>query len=167
MKVFLGIELGSTRIKAVAVDQSGKPLAAGNFDWENRYENGVWTYHMDDVWRGLQESFKQLAADYRAKHAAPLPELSGIGISAMMHGYLVFDKNDRQLTEFRTWRNTITEEASATLTKTFGFNIPQRWSIAHLYRAVTEREAHVGDISCLMTLAVYVHYKLTGKKSRG
>jgi len=167
MKVFLGIELGSTRIKAVAIDQGGKPLATGGFDWENRFENGVWTYHIDEVWSGLRASFKQLAADYSEKHSGPLPELSGIGISAMMHGYLALDKNDNQLTEFRTWRNTITEESAGILTGTFGFNIPQRWSIAHLYRAVLNKESHVGEIAFLTTLAVYVHYKLTGEKVAG
>jgi len=167
MKVFLGIELGSTRIKAVAIDQAGKPLAQGGFDWENRYENGVWTYHLKDVWIGIQESYKQLTSDYLEKQGAPLSDISGIGISAMMHGYLVLDKNDNQLAEFRTWRNTITEESAELLTKTFGFNIPQRWSIAHLHRAVTKRESHVHEIKHLTTLAGYVHYKLTGRKVVG
>ena len=167
MKTFLGIELGSTRIKGVLIDDKGKPLASGGFDWENRFENGVWTYRLDDVWRGLQESFAQLVADYREKQGEPLPEISGIGISAMMHGYFVLDKNDDQLAEFRTWRNTITEESAALLTETFGFNIPQRWSIAHLHRAVIKREPHVNEIAHLTTLAGYVHYKLTGKKVVG
>lgn len=167
MGIFLGIEFGSTRIKAVATDHTGAPLASGGFDWENRYENGVWTYHMDDVWRGLQASVAQLIADYQEKHAGPFPALSGLGISAMMHGYLVFDKADRQLAEFRTWRNTITEEAASLLTGTFGFNIPQRWSIAHLCRAVMLHEAHVCEIDFLTTLAGYVHYRLTGEKVLG
>jgi len=162
MKIFLGIELGSTRIKAVAIDQNGKPLASGGFDWENRYENGVWTYSLDDVWTGLQESYKQLVADYKEQQGAPLSEISGIGISAMMHGYLVFDKDYNQLAEFRTWRNTITEKSAEILTKTFGHNIPQRWSAAHLHHAVTGHEAHVNEITYLTTLAGYVHYKLTG-----
>jgi len=167
MKKFLGIELGSTRIKAVVIDQTGTPLASGGFDWENRFEHGVWTYHLDDVWRGLRESFAQLCADYQSKHGTPLPGLSCIGVSAMMHGYLAFDKNDNQLAEFRTWRNTITEHESEYLSDVFGFNIPQRWSIAHLYRAVQSKESHVGDIAFLTTLAGYVHYRLTGEKVIG
>ena len=167
MKVFLGIELGSTRIKAVAIDELGKPLASGGFDWENKFENGVWTYSLDDVWKGLQESYRQLVADYTDKQKNPLPELSGIGISAMMHGYLVLDKNDEQLAEFRTWRNTITEKSAELLTKAFDFSIPQRWSTAHLHHAVTGKEAHVHEISHITTLAGYVHYKLTGEKVIG
>jgi len=166
MKVFLGIELGSTRIKAVAIDQGGKPLASGGFDWENRFENGFWTYRLEDVRTGLQESYKELAADYQKKQGAPL-EVSGIGISAMMHGYLVLDKEDKHLAEFRTWRNTITEKSSELLTKLFDFAIPQRWTIAHIHRAVTERESHVSDIVHLTTLAGYVHYRLTGQKVVG
>jgi len=167
MNVFIGIELGSTRIKAVAIDQCGKPLASGGFDWENRFENGVWTYRLDDVWSGLQASYKELVADYQEKQKTPLSEISGIGISAMMHGYFVLDKNDNQLAEFRTWRNTITEKSADILTKAFGFNIPQRWSIAHLHHAVSNREPHIGDIAHVTTLAGYVHYKLTGEKIVG
>jgi sugar (pentulose or hexulose) kinase len=167
MKVFLGVELGSTRIKAVAIDETGKLLASGGFDWENRYENGMWTYHLDDAWRGLRESISQLFADYKETQNAVLTEISGIGISAMMHGYLVFDKNYSQLTEFRTWRNTITEEAAKQLSAAFNFNIPQRWSIAHVYRAVLENEPHVSEIKSLTTLAGYIHYKLTGKNVVG
>lgn len=167
MKTFLGIELGSTRIKAILIDQKGLPLASGGFDWENRFENGVWTYHLDDVWTGLQETIKELYADYQAKHNAPLQEISGMGISAMMHGYLALDKDDNQLAEFRTWRNTLTEESANLLTDLFKFNIPQRWSIAHLHRAIIGKEAHVEKISYLTTLAGYVHYCLTGKKVVG
>jgi len=167
MKAFLGIEFGSTRIKAVAVDQGGKTLASGGFEWENRFENGIWTYHLDDVLRGLQESYSQLAAEYREKHKEPLRELSGIGVSAMMHGYIAIDKNDCQLAEFRTWRNTITGESAARLTELFGFNIPQRWSIAHLHRALIGKEPHVAEINYLTTLAGYVHYRLTGEKVVG
>ena len=167
MKTFLGIELGSTRIKAVLIDRQGKPLAAGSYDWENRFENGVWTYRLDDVWIGLRETFSQLCADYQSNKNAPMPPVSGMGISAMMHGYLALDKNGNQLAEFRTWRNTITEQAASKLTEAFGFNIPQRWSIAHLYRAICENEAHVGDIAYLTTLGGYVHYMLTGKKVIG
>ena len=167
MKVFLGIELGSTRIKAVAIDQNGKQLASGGFDWENRYENGVWTYSLDDVWIGLQESYKDLVTDYKTQQRELLSEISGIGISAMMHGYLVFDKDYNQLTEFRTWRNTITEKSAEILTKAFGHNIPLRWSAAHLHHAVTGHEAHVSEITYLTTLAGYVHYKLTGQNVVG
>jgi len=167
MKVFLGIELGSTRIKAVAIDAGGKPLASGGFDWENRFENSVWTYRLEDVRTGLQESYKELVADYNAKQGSPLPELSGIGISAMMHGYLVLDKQDNQMAEFRTWRNTITEDSSKLLTKTFDFAIPQRWTIAHLHRAVTNDESHVSEIGYLTTLAGYVHFRLTGERVVG
>jgi len=166
MKVYLGIELGSTRIKAVAIDVKGKPLASGGYDWENRFENGIWTYRMDDVWTGLRESYKELLSDYNKKHGSA-PEIAAIGISAMMHGYIPLDKDDNQLTEFRTWRNTITGESSELITKTFGFNIPQRWTIAHLHHAVKSKEAHVSEISYLATLAAYVHYKLTGKKVVG
>jgi len=167
MKVFLGIELGSTRIKAVAIDEHGKPLASGGFDWENKFENGVWTYSLDDVWRGLQVSYKELVEDYQKQQGSPLIELSGIGISAMMHGYLVLDKNDDQLAEFRTWRNTITEKSSEILTELFNFSIPQRWSIAHIHHAVTGKEPHVHEIGHLTTLAGYVHFKLTGEKVVG
>jgi len=167
MKTFLGIELGSTRIKAVLIDEGGTPQASGGFDWENRFEHGVWTYHLDDVWRGLRESFSNLLADYRKTNGGAAPDISGIGVSAMMHGYLAFDQNGDQLAEFRTWRNTITEEAAERLTETFGFNIPQRWSIAHLYRAVLGGEAHVREIGFLTTLAGYVHYQLTGEKVLG
>jgi len=167
MKVFVGIELGSTRIKAVAVDENGKPLASGGYDWENQYINGLWTYSLDNVWKGLQESYKNLAADYKEQQNKPMPELCGIGISAMMHGYLVLDKNDNQLAEFRTWRNTITEKSAEFLTKLFNFSIPQRWSIAHLHHVVTGREEHVSEIKHLTTLAGYVHFKLTGEKVVG
>ena len=167
MKVFLGIELGSTRIKAVAIDPSGKPLAAGGFDWENCFENGIWTYKLDDVWRGLQASFKELAEDFRTKYNTPLSEIAGIGISAMMHGYLVFDKNMKQLAQFRTWRNTITGKAAKELTELLDFNIPLRWSVSHLYHAILGKEDHVDEISLMTTLAGYVHYKLTGKSVVG
>ncbi|MCL2377482.1 MAG: FGGY family carbohydrate kinase, partial [Defluviitaleaceae bacterium] len=167
MKSFLGIELGSTRIKAVLTDATGQALASGGYNWENRLENGVWTYRMDDVWFGLRECFSDLIGDYGAKHAQTFPDIGCIGISAMMHGYLPLDDNGEQLTEFRTWRNTITKEASTRLTDAFGFNIPQRWSIAHLYRAIAGGEAHVNDIGLLTTLAGYVHYKLTGQRVIG
>ena len=167
MGAYLGIELGSTRIKAVLTDQHGALLASGGFDWENRFEKGVWTYHLDDVWHGLRTCYSELCADYQKQNGVSLKTLDGMGISAMMHGYLALDKNDNQLAEFRTWRNTITEDAASFLTDIFGFNIPQRWSIAHLYRVISAGEDHVGDIAFLTTLAGYVHYKLTGKKVIG
>ena len=167
MNIFLGIELGSTRIKAVVVNENGAPLASGGFDWENRFENGVWTYRLDDVWRGLAESFADLCKDYQNKNGTTLPEISCIGVSAMMHGYVALDKDDNQLAEFRTWRNTITEEEVEILTELFNFNIPQRWTVAHLFRAMRIKENHVNDIAYLNTLASYVHYKLTGEKVTG
>ena len=164
---FLGIEFGSTRIKAVLADKGGAPIASGEFGWENRFENGIWTYRLDDVWRGIRESFAMLLADHRKNHGLAVPEIAGLGVSAMMHGYMALDQNGNQLAEFRTWRNTITEDAAARLTEAFGFSIPQRWSIAHLYHAILGGETHVKDIAFLTTLAGYVHYKLTGEKVIG
>jgi sugar (pentulose or hexulose) kinase len=166
-KLFLGIELGSTRIKAVLIDEGCAIAASGGHDWENRLENGIWTYSLDDVWAGVQDAFLKLSENYRQSFGRPLTKIDAIGVSAMMHGYLPFDKNDNQLAGFRTWRNTITGQASELLTKEFGFNVPQRWSAAHLFQAILNGENHVGDISFLTTLAGYVHYKLTGKKVLG
>ena len=166
-KTALGIELGSTRIKAVLIDGNYSPIASGSHDWENRLEDGVWTYCLDDVWKGLQECFRNLALDVKKSYGIDLVSVGAIGISAMMHGYLVFDKNDNQLVPFRTWRNTMTEKAAAGLTEKFQFNIPQRWNIAHLYQAILNNEPHVKDISFMTTLAGYVHWKLTGKKVLG
>ena len=167
MNTFLGIELGSTRIKAVLIGEDYAPIASGGFDWENRFENGVWTYHLEDVWQGLQASFSSLKADYFATYQKPLPPPAGIGVSAMMHGYLAFNQKGALLAPFRTWRNTTTEEAAAELTGAFAFNIPQRWSVAHIYQAMLNGESHVGDVAFLTTLAGYVHYKLTGQKVLG
>ena len=164
---FLGIELGSTRIKAVLTDKKGKLLAQGWHNWENRFENGIWTYHIEDIWTGLQESFKGLVKDYQEKSGATFPDITCIGISAMMHGYLPLDEVGEPLAEFRTWRNTITETEATHLTELFGFNIPQRWSIAHLYRAMAGNEAHINQIKILTTLAGYVHYKLCGQSVLG
>ena len=163
-KESLGIELGSTRIKAVLIDENCNPIASGSHTWENKYENGYWTYSLDDVWKGLQDAFAELNRDTSEKFGSIIKKLSSIGFSAMMHGYLPFDKNGNQLAEFRTWRNTTTAEASSELTKLFNFNIPQRWSIAHLYQAILNKEEHVKDISYLTTLAGYVHWKLSGEK---
>ena len=163
----LGIELGSTRIKAVLIDKEHMPVASGDFEWENQLVNGIWTYSMDMIHKGLQECFKSLKADVKEKFGVTLTEVGGIGISAMMHGYLPFDKDGKQLAEFRTWRNTITGEAADSLTKHLGFNIPQRWSIAHYYQALLNNESHVKDIDYLTTLAGYVHWRLTGLKVMG
>ena len=166
-KTSLGIELGSTRIKAILINENFGIIASGSHDWENRLEDGIWTYHLDDVWTGLQDSFRSLAADVQKQYGIPLVKVGAIGISAMMHGYLVFDREEKQLVPFRTWRNTITEKAAALLTEKFQFNIPLRWSIAHLYQAILNREAHVKDIVFLTSLAGYVHWKLTGEKVLG
>lgn len=163
----LGIEFGSTRIKAVLIGRDHSPLASGSHSWENRLENGIWTYGLDDIWNGLQDCYRSLAADVKEKYGVDLRKIGSIGISAMMHGYLVFDKNDKLLVPFRTWRNTTTEEAAKKLTELFRFNIPLRWSIAHLYQAILNDEPHVGEISFLTTLAGYVHWRLTGRKVIG
>ena len=163
----LGIELGSTRSKAVLIGPDHAPIATGAYDWENRLENGVWTYHLEDVWTGIQAAFRELREEVQSRCGVPLTTLGAMGVSAMMHGYLPFDQTGEQLCEFRTWRNTITEAEAQELTQLFQFNIPQRWSIAHLYRAIRQGEAHVKDIAFLTTLEGYVHWKLTGKKVLG
>jgi len=163
----LGIELGSTRIKAVLIGGDHTPIASGSHDWENRYENGVWTYSLADVWSGLQDCHQKLCTDVLEKYNIPLQNLGAIGFSAMMHGYLAFDQAENLLVPFRTWRNTMTEEACEELSEIFQFNIPQRWSIAHLYQAILNKETHVRDIRYLTTLAGYVHWKLSGQKVLG
>ena len=163
----LGIELGSTRIKAVLIDSTHAPVAMGVHDWENRLENGVWTYHMEDVWQGVQDAFADLRKNVKEQYGVELTRLAGIGISAMMHGYLPFDAKGTLLAPFRTWRNTMTAQAAEELTELFRFNVPQRWSIAHLYQAILNQEAHVKDVAFLTTLAGYVHWKLTGRKVLG
>lgn len=163
----LGIELGSTRIKAVLAAPDGTVLASGAHDWQNRLEGGYWTYHLDDVWAGIQDAYAQLKADYRSRYGQPLQTVGALGVSAMMHGYLPFDKAGHQLAAFRTWRNTTTLPAATALTERFHFNIPQRWSIAHLYQAILNGEEHVRDVAFLTTLAGYVHWQLTGKKVLG
>ena len=166
-KESLGIEFGSTRIKAVLVDENCNPIASGGHTWENRLENGYWTYHNDDIWLGLQDAYSKLNTDCVEKFGSPIKNLASLGFSAMMHGYLPFDKNGNQLAEFRTWRNTTTAPAAQKLTALFDFNIPQRWSVAHLYQAVLNGEEHVADIDYLTTLAGYVHWKLSGIKAVG
>jgi sugar (pentulose or hexulose) kinase len=166
-KTVLGIELGSTRIKAVLIGEDQTPIASGSFEWENQYENGVWTYSLENVWEGLRESYRKLSSEVSEKYNTPLKAIGAIGFSAMMHGYMAFDKDGKLLVQFRTWRNTITGQAAEKLTDLFQFNIPQRWSIAHLYQAILNKEPHVKDISHQTTLAGYVHWKLTGQKVLG
>ena len=160
-KTALGIEFGSTRIKAVLVDDRYNPIASGSYEWENRYENGVWTYSLDDIHKGLQGSYSDLTKDVQEKYGVELTSVGALGISAMMHGYMPFDKEGKLLVPFRTWRNNITGEASEKLMELFQYNIPQRWSIAHLYQAILNGEEHVKDIDYMCTLEAYVHRMLT------
>jgi len=160
----LGIELGSTRIKGVLLDETHTPIASGSFDWENQLVDGIWTYSMDMIHTGIQACYADLARDVQEKFGTPLTTVGAIGISGMMHGYLVFDKEMNLLVPFRTWRNTITGQAAGILSKEFGFNIPQRWSISHLYQAILNEEPHVPQIDFLATLCSYIHYRLTGKR---
>ena len=166
-KAVLGIEFGSTRIKAVLVDEDRMPIASGAHDWENRLENGVWTYTLDDIWTGLQDCYKKMTEDVMEQYGVKVEKLAGIGFSAMMHGYLAFDKDGNLLVPFRTWRNTITQQASEALTEAFQFHIPQRWSIAHLYQAILNGEEHVPQVDFFTTLDGYIHWQLTGEKVLG
>ena len=163
----LGLELGSTRIKAVLAAPDGAVLATGAFDWENRWEGGYWTYHLEEVWAGIQAAYAALAADYKARFGRELTRVGALGVSAMMHGYLAFDGAGALLVPFRTWRNTNTRQAAEALTARLHFNIPQRWSAAHLYQAILNGEAHVRQVAFLTTLAGYVHWQLTGQKVLG
>ncbi len=166
-KMVLGLELGSTRIKAVLIDENHNPVASGSHSWENKLENGVWTYALEDAVAGVRACYSSLRKDVEEKFGQPLTRVAAIGISGMMHGYLVFDREGNQLAPFRTWRNTITGEASEALTKLFQFNIPQRWSLAHLYQAILNGESHVSQIASLTTLSGYIHYLLTGRRVIG
>lgn len=166
-KTVLGIEFGSTRIKAVLVDETHSPVAMGTHDWENRLENNIWTYSLDDIWNGLQGCYQSLVQDVKNKYGVALTKIGAIGFSGMMHGYMPFNADGELLVPFRTWRNTMTGEACAKLTPVFNFNIPQRWSIAHLYQAILSKEPHVKDITFFTTLAGYIHWKLTGCKVMG
>ena len=166
-KTALGIELGSTRIKAVLIDENHEVLAIGNHDWENQLVNNIWTYSLDAIWKGLQDCYGDLAKQVQEKYGTPIKTLGSLGFSAMMHGYMAFDKSGELLVPFRTWRNTITQDASEKLTSLFNYHIPQRWSIAHLYQAILNKESHIKDISFLTTLAGYVHWLLTGEKVLG
>lgn len=162
-----GLEFGSTNIKAVLIGPDHSPIASGSHDWENQLVNGIWTYSLKAVWAGLQDAYSKLAADVLNRYGVVLTSAGAFGFSAMMHGYLPFDGNDKLLVPFRTWRNTITGEAAAELTELFNFNIPQRWSIAHLEQAILNGEEHVKEIAFMTTLAGYVHWKVTGKKVLG
>jgi sugar (pentulose or hexulose) kinase len=163
----LGIELGSTRIKAVLIGPDHAPLAVGDHDWENQLVDRLWTYSLDDVWAGVQHSVSALAEDVRRRHGVELTGVGALGVSAMMHGYLAFDADGGLLAPFRTWRNTNTGRAAERLSAEFGCNIPHRWSVAHLYQAILDREDHVGRVDHLTTLAGYVHWQLTGEKVLG
>ena len=163
----LGIEFGSTTIKAVLVTQDFQVVASGSYVWENELDHHIWTYPLAKVWEGVQTSYAKLAAEVKEQYGLALTKIGSIGISAMMHGYLAFDKEDNLLVPFRTWRNNITGEAAAKLTDLFGFNIPERWSIAHLYQAILNQEDHVKDLAFITTLDGYVTWQLTGEKTTG
>lgn len=166
-KAMLGIELGSTRIKAVLIDQDNKPIAQGSHSWENQLVDGLWTYSLDAIWNGLQDCYADLRANVKEQYGIGIETLAALGVSAMMHGYMPFDKEGNLLAEFRTWRNTNTGEAAAALSELFVYNIPLRWSISHLYQAILNNEPHVRNIHFLTTLAGYVHWQLTGEKVLG
>lgn len=166
-RTVIGIEFGSTRIKAVMLNEDHMPIASGSYIWENQLQNGIWTYSLADAETGLQTCFATLKADFEKKYKQKLTTVGAIGISGMMHGYLPFDQEGQQLCEFRTWRNTITGDAARILTELFGFNIPQRWSIAHLYQVILNNEEHVKKIARITTLAGYFHCRLTGKHVLG
>lgn len=166
-RAVLGIELGSTRIKAVLIDEENKPIAQGSHTWENQLVDGLWTYSIDAVWNGLQDCYADLRADVQQQYGVEIEKLAAIGVSAMMHGYMAFDKQQEILVPFRTWRNTNTGPAAAKLSELFVFNIPLRWSISHLYQAILNDEPHVSNIDFLTTLAGYVHWQLTGQRVLG
>lgn len=163
----LGVEFGSTRIKAVLIGEDHQPIATGSHEWENRYANGLWTYSLDDVWTGLQAAYRELREQVQATYGVPLKATGAIGFSGMMHGYMAFDASGELLVPFRTWRNTTTGPAATELTELLSFNIPLRWSIAHLHQAILNNEPHVPEIAHITTLAGYVHWKLTGRQVLG
>lgn len=166
-KAVLGIEFGSTRIKAVLIDEEHRPIASGAHDWQNQLVDGIWTYSLEAIWGGLQDCYQKMTEDVKEKYGVAVKKLAAIGFSGMMHGYMAFNEKNELLVPFRTWRNTITEEAATELTEVFSFHIPQRWSIAHLYQAVLNEEPHVKDITYFTTLAGYIHWMLTGEKVLG
>ncbi len=166
-KAILGIEFGSTRIKAVLVDEDNRPIAQGVHDWENQLVDGLWTYSTEAIWYGLQDCYAHLRENVRAEYDVEIESLAAIGISVMMHGYMPFNERAEILVPFRTWRNTNTGRAAEELSKLFVFNVPLRWSISHLYQAILDKETHVKDITYLTTLAGYIHWQLTGEKVLG
>ena len=166
-KAIAGIELGSTRIKTVLIDEDHVPIASGSYDWENKLDGHIWTYSLEDIWKGLQGSYQDMVRDVKEKYGAEVKKLAAIGFSAMMHGYMAFVSQDQLLVPFRTWRNTITGQAADELTKLFQYNIPQRWSIAHLYQAILNGEEHVKDVAYFTTLSGYIHWQLTGQRVLG
>ena len=166
-KAILGIEFGSTRIKAVLIDEKNKPIAQGSHTWENQLENGLWTYSIDAIWNGVQDCYADLRANVNKEYGIEIENLAAIGVSAMMHGYMAFNDKEEILVPFRTWRNTNTGKAAAELSELFVYNIPLRWSISHLYQAILNKEEHVKDITFLTTLAGYVHWQITGEKVLG
>ena len=166
-KAILGIEFGSTRIKAVLIDEDNNPIAQGSHEWENQLVDGLWTYSVEAIWYGLQDCYADLRTNVKKEYDTEIEILAGIGISAMMHGYMAFNKKQEILVPFRTWRNTNTGKAAAELSSLFNYNIPLRWSISHLYQAILDNEEHVGDIDFLTTLAGFIHWQLTGKKVLG
>ena len=167
METALGIEFGSTRIKSVLIDMNHKVLASGSYTWENELVNGLWTYKLEDAIRGLQASYADLCNEIKRKYNEDLIKVDSIGISGMMHGYIALDKDDKQLFPFLTWRNTNTGDAADRLSELLDFNMPMRWSVSHLYQQILENADHVKDIKHLFTLAGYIHYLLTGKKTVG
>ncbi len=166
-KAILGIEFGSTRIKAVLIDDAHKPIAQGSHTWENQLVDGLWTYSLDAIWGGLQDCYSDLRANVQKQYGVEIKSLASIGISAMMHGYMAFNAKNELLVPFRTWRNTNTGKAAAELSELFKFNIPLRWSISHLYQCILNGDAHVKDITFQTTLAGYIHWMLTGEKVLG
>ena len=166
-KCVIGIELGSTNIKAVLIDENYNPLASGSHGWENQLVDGIWTYSLDAIWAGLKDCYAKLKKDVADNYGVTLKKVAAIGFSAMMHGYMAFDKDNKLLVPFRTWRNTITGQAAGELTKLFNYNIPQRWSISHLYQSILNGEEHVKDVSYFTTLSGYLHWMLTGQKVLG
>ena len=166
-KAILGIEFGSTRIKAVLIDEENKPIAQGSHTWENQLENSLWTYSIDAIWNGVQDCYSDLRANVKKEYGIEIENLAAIGVSAMMHGYMAFNDKEEILVPFRTWRNTNTGKAAAELSELFVYNIPLRWSISHLYQAILNKEEHVKDITFLTTLAGYVHWQITGEKVLG
>lgn len=166
-KAILGIEFGSTRIKAVLISPDNRPIAQGSHEWENQLVDGLWTYSIEAIWEGVRDCYRNLQDNVREQYGVEIEKLAAIGISAMMHGYMAFDSNQQILVPFRTWRNTNTARAAAELSELFVYNIPLRWSISHLYQAILDDEKHVKDVDFLTTLAGYIHWQITGEKVLG